>query len=965
VKINRIEANKAVCVSFLAAAFCLASFVGASAQTYTANDIYTVAGGGTVPTTPLTADIPGPTAAVKAASGNIYIASQDAAYVYELSTSGSLSIFAGKGYSGYSNDGKSSTTALIGGVTGLAIDSKGNIYFADAVGSRIRKVTMPSGIITTVAGNGTKCDKAGVCGDGGAATSANLNLPESVAVDQNGIIYIADTSDNRIRAVNTTTATVTIAGVSIPAGDINTVAGDSTACANSQDTCGDGGAANKANLTMPEGVAIDSNGNLYIADTHDQRIRWVAGATTGKSTIETFAGNGLPCTNPVSGCGDGGAPTSARLYLPRSLYSDAAGDVWIADTDSNRIRYIAEGSNIITSVVDSTGTQGFAGDGGAATAAQIDFPGGVFVDSSGNLLVADTGNQRVRQVTQSTGDIATVAGGGMGGDGGLPTAGTLALPWGVAEDASGNLYIADAGNNRVRKITNPGQSSAVITTYAGTGSAGYSGDGALAINATLDAPTSVALDSSGNLYIADSNNLVIREVNASTGNISTVFGNGQPCTVVPPGCGNGGSPTDVNFADPLIVTLDSSNNVYVSDYQAYTVWEWNISTGLANVVAGDGSQGYKGNGGPATSARLDHPAGLAITAAGIVIGDQWNDVIRYVNPSGTINNFALNTLAKFAGDGGPALKASMFNPLALASNPAGDVFISGGNDDLVQRVSAATGIFSNVAGNITDPVQGGYSGDGGPAIDARMENLGAYVDANDNLYIADGGTNRVRYVPLAPNVTYSTTQLNAGQWPVGTTGTAVPLTVTGAGGLDLQITNVGISGTNAADFAQTNTCGTLPALLSPQATCSASVTLTPSIYGEETATLTFTDNATGSTQQQITLTGYGPDFAISDSPSTITVTPGNSGNTTVTLTPQAKFVGGIGLTCTTGLPTGATCAFVPTTVQLYGGSAQTSVLTISTSSTTPTGTYTVTINGTYSGTYGTDSHTTTVTLTVN
>lgn len=973
-KSNRVIRNiacRTLFVSLCAAAFCLVCSLGAQAQTYTQNYIYTIAGGGAVPTTPLSLDLPGPTAAIKDAAGNIYFAAQDTAYVYELNTAGTLSVFAGLGYGGYSNDGKKATTALIGGVTGLAIDKNGNIYLADAVGSRIRKVT-PAGIISTVAGNGTKCDKAGICGDGGPALKANLNLPESVALDSAGNIYIADMSDNRIRVVNTGTTTITIAGVSIPAGDIKTVAGNSQPCTNSQGpppTCGDGGAANLAQLTMPYGVAVDSTGNIYIADTRDQEIRIVA---AGQSNIATFAGNGLSCFNQHSGCGDGGPPTSAQLWAPKGVFTDAAGNVYIADTSSNRIRYVAKGSNVISTLVDNTGAPGFAGDSGAATAALTNGPVGVFADASGNLLVSDTGNQRLRQVTNGTTPmINTIAGGSMGGDGGLPTAATLANPWDVAEDAAGNLYIVDQGNNRIRKITNPGLSNAVITTVAGTGAAGFSGDGGPATSAMLNAPSGIAVDTNGNLYIADSNNLVIRVVNMGTttitlgtvsippGDIATVFGTPNvSCNPLTASCGDDGPALGATFAFPLFVALDSSNNVYVSDYQANRVREWNVSTNFVTNPAGTGAQGYKGNNGRGNLAKLNHPGGLGVSNGNIIFTDQWNDVVRFVVEStDIINNYALNTLAKFAGDGGPCLSGSMFNPLALTINPGGDVFISGGNDNLVQRCSLATKVFSTVAGAPTRSYQAAFSGDKGPAISARMANLGAFVDGKDNLYIADGGNNRIRYVPLAPAVSLGATTLNMGQWPLGVAGNPVPLTVTGAGGADLTNPSISFTGTNASDFSvQSNNC---PALISPQAFCTVQVVMTPSVYGPETGTMNFADNATGS-PQTVTLNGSGPDFAIADSPNTMTVTAGSSGTSTVSLTPQAKFAQAITLSCPSGLPSGASCSFSPNPTQLYGGSVQSSTLTIQTSTTTPKGTYTVTTTGVYSPL----SHSATITLTV-
>ncbi len=973
---NRSAACARIVVSLCAAALWLAGSPEVQAQTYTPNDIYTIAGGGPVATTPLTAMLPGPTAAIKDSAGNIYIAAPASSYVFKLSAGGTFSIFTGKGYGGFGGDGKGVNLATVSEVAGLAFDSKGNIYIADAAGSRVRAVNMGKttitvgtvsikpGTIATVAGNGTKCDHSQVCGDGAVATSANLNLPESVALDGAGNIYIADSADNRIRVVNVGTGPTTIAGVSIAAGAINTIAGQSAACSNPQTGCGDGSQANQAFLNDPFGVAVDGNGNIYIADTYDQRIRLIA---AGQNNITTFAGNGLACTNSLGGCGNGKAATSAEVHLPQAVFTDAAGDLYIADTQDHMIRYIAAGQTTITAVAGN-GTQGSTGDGGPPTSAELNLPGGIFVDTAGNMLISDTGNQRVRQVTAgATPTISTIAGGGSGGDGGLPTQATLASPWAVAEDSTGNLYIADQANNRIRKITNPGKSNAQISTFAGNGNIGScsgtpvvcTGDAGPAVSASLNLPSSIAFDSNGNLYIADSNDLVIREVDTN-GKITTVFGNGRSCFPTTAQCGDTQGPLQASFALPLVVTLDASNNVYVSDWQGYRIREWNVATGLVSTVAGTGVAGVKGNGGPGNKANLNHPAGLVLDQQGnTYISDQYNNVIRRVS-GGIINGFALNGNANLKGDGGLATKGSMWNPLMLAIDPAADIFISGGNDNTVQRISAATGIYSTVAGTPTNAVQGGFGGDGGPAINAHMANLGALVDGSNNLYIADGGNNRVRYVPLAAAVSFAPTTVKAGQWPLGQKGNPVAVTVTAGGGLDLNISALTIGGTNGPDFSQTNTCGTIPgALLSPQATCTVQITLTPSVYGPETGTLSFTDNATGS-PQHVTLTGSGPDFAISDSPSTITVTAGGSGTSTITLTPQAKFNQAITLSCPTGLPNGATCSFATNPVQLFGGSAQTSVLTIQTSSSTPPGTYAVTTSGVYSNL----THSATITLTV-
>lgn len=982
---GRSNVQPQVCLSLVAlSVLCLAFSPVAQAQTYTPNDIYTIVGGGKTPTTPLTADLPGASAAIEDASGNIYIAAPDSAYVFKLTSGGVLSDYAGLGYGGHNPDGGQANKALIYAVSGLAVDSKGNIYLADAAGSRIRKVS-PTGVISTVAGNGAKCDHAGVCGDGGSATAttAYLNLPESVAIDANGNIYIADAGDNRIRVVNVGKTTITIAGVSIPAGDIQTVAGsenDITGCPNSQTACGDGGPATSAHLNLPYGVALDSAGNIYIADTKDQKIRLV-NATTG--IITTFAGNGIGCSNPVSHCGDGKVPTSAELDLPQGIFVNTATppNVYIADTGDSRIRLVSSATGLISTVVNSAGTAGFSGDGGAAASAQLDSPGAIWVDSTGNYFISDSGNARIRVVNNQTsaitvggttiqpnGDIETIAGGGNGlgvGPPYSPTSAQLALPWDVTE-YGGNLYIVDQGNNRILEVTSPTSSSAAITVVAGNGSAGWSGDGGQATLATLNGPSGIAFDGSGNMYIADSNNMVVREVNAVTHIISTVVGQaGVSCYPTTAACGDGGIATSATFAFPLNLAFDPSGNLYISDWQGYKIRKvvpsgGSIANGTISTIAGTGISGSKGNNGAATSANLNHPAGLVVdSSANVYISDQYNNEIRQVNTSGIITQWALNLAAKLSGDGLPKLQGSMWNPLELAIDPSNNVYISGGNNNVVQRISAATGIFSNVAGNSTNSIQGGFSGDKGPATSAKMANLGAFVDGSGNLYIADGGNNRVRYVPLAPAATATPTTLALGQWALGVTGTAQPATLSSTGGEDLSITTEPtFTGTNRGDFSQTNTCGTLPATISPDDNCTISVSLTPSVYGPESATMNIFDNGTGGSQK-VTLTGSGPNFSISASPNTLTVVHGSAGTSTITLTPQAKFAQTVAVSCS-GAPANSTCTLNPTNVQLFGGAAQTTTLTIQTTATTAPGTYTLTVTGVYAPL----SNPTTITLTV-
>ncbi len=896
------------------------------------NIINTYVGGATPPTAPLSADLPGPTAAVKDAAGNTYIAAPTSSYIFKLSSDGStLSVYTGQGYGGYGGDGGPAAAAVVSNPNAIVFDSKGNLFFADYGNSRIRRVDATTGSITTYAGSGQKCaHSTNVCGDGGPATQASLNLPEALALDSAGNLYIADANDNRIRKVDATTQ------------NISTVAGSGNVCANPTTACGDGGAATAANLDFPEGLAVDSSNNIYIADTYDHRIRIVSAAT---GIISAFAGNGGACLDPTRACGDGQLAVNANLRRPQGVWVDSSNNVYIADTQDHRLRFVNASTQIINTMA-GTGHQGFAGDGQQATAAQLNVPVGVFVDGSGTVTIADTGNQRIRQINASTGVISSIAGGGNGGDGGPALSATLAGPYGVAEDASGNIYVVDQFNNRVRKVTSP-LSNGTITTIAGTGIIGFSGDGGSALNATFNQPTTVAIDGAGNLYIADVNNFVIRKIDTA-GNISTVAGTpGQTCFPSTAKCGDGGPATSALFAYPISATVDSAGNLYIADYYGYRVRKVTASTGIISTVAGTGQSGYKGDGGPATSALLNHPSSLALDNAGnLYISDQYNMHIRKVNSSGTISNYALTGKAALTGDGGPATSGSMWNPLALAIDPSNNVFVSGGNDNTVQIISAATGIWGTVAGNKTMASVGGFSGDGGPAQQARLANAGASVDGQGNLYIADAGNNRVRYVQLAPALSVPAAPLNFGSWPLNTKSTAKVDAITSSGGLDLNLSSITFTGTNAGDFSQTNTCPGIPGLLGPNVTCNVSVFFTPSGYGKRTATLTFTDNA-GNSPQTVSLSGSGPDFSISANPTSLTITHGNAGSSTLTLTPSGQFNQTISLTFT-GCPSNATCSITPNSVTLDGIHAATAILNVQTASNTPAGNYKVTATGTFS-----------------
>lgn len=670
--------------------------------------INTVAGGtgdgGPAINTPLPSALDKPIGIAIDASGNLYIASKQNSRIRKVNLStGIISTVAGNGIQGFGGDGGLATDANLYEPSGLALDALGNLYIADSHNNRIRKVDANTGIISTVAGDGSYS----FGGDGGLATNASLYNPLGITIDAFGNFYIADTDNNRIRKVNAIT------------GIITTVAGGSATSG-----LGDGGLATNARLSTPSSVTFDASGNLYIADKGNERIRKV-NISTG--VISTVVGSGF-------NLGDGGLATVANLYSPTCVAFDASGNLYIADYWHHRIRKVTTSTGIISTVAGN-GNQGFGGDGGSATAANLNFPTGVAVDASGNLYIADQ-NNRIRKVNAVTGIISTVAGNGFttyGGDGGIATLASLYEPYDAVIDSLGNLYISDFGNNRIRKVS---AGTNIITTIAGDGNNAYGGDGGAATEASLNGPEGITIDGLGNIYFADETNHRIRKVNSSTGIITTVAGNGTANCV-----GDGGTAIAAGLDKPCDVVLDATGNLFIADKQCACIRKVNVSTGIISRVAGGG---LGGDGVLAINASLKVPTGVAVDASGnFYIADQSDHRIRKVNANtGIISTIAGNGTQGFSGDGGPAIAAKLSKPSGISIDGLGNLYIADFANYRIRKVNASTGIISTVAGNGIS----GFGGDGGEAITANLISYSVSLDTSGSLYIPDYFNDRIRKV---------------------------------------------------------------------------------------------------------------------------------------------------------------------------------------------------------------------------
>ncbi len=657
-----------------------------------------------------------------APNGDIYISRRAHNLISRIDSKGLLTNVVGTGHSGFSGDGGPALQADMNLPAGLAFDAKGNLYLSDRANHRVRKVDT-KGIITTVAGNGT----AGFSGDGGPATAASLNLPSGLAVDSKGNLYIADRSNNRVRVVDSSGTIKTFAGNgenryhgdNMPAlkatldkpfglavdkhnnlyiadrgnnrirkvdasGMISTVAGDGGFY-----FIGDNGPAYRASIAGPTGVVVDDEGNIFIADRQNNRIRMV----DKLGMIRTIMGTGTQDYN-----GDAELARDTNLHLPFSVALDKNGDLLVIDRSHYRIRKLIMKGNRVTTVA-GTGVKLFGGDGGPSQGANLEFPHGIDVDSKDNVIIADKAHYRIRQISPD-GIITTIAGTGIRGnigDGG-PALKASVYPMRLRVSDKGEIFFISPSGfvSLVRKIDSKG----IIRQYITTGDDDYqkailassSGASAKSEITVISQFSDLAIDKRGNLYLSDRINHQIRLLSPD-GKIKTIAGTGESNYF-----GDGGPAIKAAFRDPGAITLDKKGNLYVADAANNMIRK--IDTrGIITTIAGNGKHQDSGDGGPALKAGLRSIDSLVFSPSGeLHIVETNTHHIRKIKKDGTIVTVAGRPgIQGNFGDGGPATKAMLKQPADIAFDSKGNMYITDMGNNSIRKVDTK-GIITTLAG---------------------------------------------------------------------------------------------------------------------------------------------------------------------------------------------------------------------------------------------------------------------------
>ncbi|MDP9438283.1 MAG: hypothetical protein M3P49_06020 [Actinomycetota bacterium] len=628
--------------------------------------------------------------------GSFYVADTSNQRIRKVASDGTITTIAGNGgYASYwapRDDGKPAKDVPLSSPEHFVVAPDGSIYYTDSSKPRVRKIG-PDGIVKTVAGTGT----SGFTGDGGPAAQAQLQSPSGIALAPDGSLFIRE--NYRIRKV-------------APDGNINTVAGTGTS-----GFAGDGGPAAQAQIGYGTSLAVDRDGNLYVSDPGYYRVRKVA--TDGN--ISTVAGNGSYPYSYQSN-GDGGAATQARVY-PQNIAVGPDGSLYVNDS-GNRVRKIGPDGNIAT--VAGGASTGTYDDGVPATKASLSSISGLAIAPDRGVYIADPQNHSVRRVN-AEGVIDTVAGSLNAGDGAAARA-YLSNPDGVAAAPDGSFFIADAENNRVRKLAPDG----TVSTIAGTGRRGFSGDGGPAAKAKLNRPSSVVVAADGTVYFADTGNHRVRKVDPS-GLLTTVTGDGTQGFA-----GDGGPAAQARLSSPSGVALDAAGVLYVSDTANNRIRRIGID-GIITTVAGKDTGASPGIGGLTADAKLNQPRGMASGSDGSVyFADSSGSRVFKIGSDGVLSVAAGTGTSGYYGDTGPAAQAQLSGVAGLATGPDGSLYINDSGNGRIRRVES-DGTILSVAG-------GGASSwaDNVAGTDARISGRGIAVAPDGGLYVAD--QNRIRKV---------------------------------------------------------------------------------------------------------------------------------------------------------------------------------------------------------------------------
>ncbi|MFO1497894.1 MAG: hypothetical protein U1G07_05785 [Verrucomicrobiota bacterium] len=694
-------------------------------STYEPYTFTTLAGGGGYSANQAgsTARFSSPLAVAVDSAGNVYVADSGNNSISKVTPAGAVTILAGRPGGFGSADGTGSA-ARFNQPSGVALDSAGNMFIGDTLNYTIRKVT-PDGVVTTLAG---RADSRGSAD--GTGTAARLYQPWGVAVDNAGNVYVGDSWNHTIRKVT-------------PAGVVTTLAGLAGSSGSAD------GTNRNARFNFPSGLAVDSATNIYVADGENHTIRKITPVGTNW-VVTTLAGKA-----GRSGSADG-MNSDARFNTPYGVAVDSAGNLYVADTVNSLIRKMTlDGTNwVVTTIAGSPGSVG--GANGVNGDARFNNPAAVAVDSAGNLYVADALNNLIRKMTQAgTNWVVTtlvLTGGLYGSAEGTGINARFNGPSSVAVDSAKNVYVADQINHTIRKVTSAGE----VTTLAGLAGDGGSADGT-GNEARFLNPSGVAVDSTGAVYVADTWNCTIRKVTPA-GVVTTLAG--QPGV---PGFEDGTN-SQARFFNPQGVAVDKADNLYVADTVGYTIRKvtpvganWVVTT-----LAGRFDR-YGSRDGTGTNAVFNLPTGVAVDSTGnVYVADSLNHLIRKVTPAGVVTTFAGGAGLVGSVDG-TGTAARFYSPTGVAVDNADNVYVADSYNNTIRKVSPARVVttLGGMPGNI-----GTANGTGSTA---RFSNpAGLAVDGDGDVYVADFYFNTIR--KGSPSLTIVSPRIFAGRFTYDITG---------------------------------------------------------------------------------------------------------------------------------------------------------------------------------------------------